>query len=108
MVLTKRCRTPTQKEKTTMTKQYSKVYTNEAKTKSFRYNYKECVLEYVSFKEYIFDEDDNYIETKMLKQPEVIDSIGLSKSEWTDGEEYYVEMYSEELNAEMEGEMAFM
>ena len=82
---------------------YSKIYTVEGS--SFRYNYDECLLEYLSLEEYDFNENDELVATK-LDEPEVIDAIGLSLADWKESPEYWLGRYKDNLAEEMSYLMA--
>jgi adenylate cyclase class IV len=80
-----------------MKRKYSKVYEYEGS--HFRYNYERCLLEYVSLEDVDIDDRNEIVVTKR-ETPEVIDSIGLSKENWKDNPEYWIEEYSDQITEE--------
>lgn len=81
-------------------RKYSKVFLKRGeKLFGFRYNYEECCLENVSRWDCKFDENNNLVEVT-LPSWKVISSIGLSKENWSDSPEYWIEQYEMELNEE--------
>ena len=71
---------------------YSKNYEFEGST--YRYNFEECLLEYV----YQEEESGQY---------KMIDAIGLSKDEWEDAHDYWIEIYNEQLDQEFANLMEY-
>lgn len=89
-----------------MNKQYSKVYPVEGEELvGYRYNYAEGVLEYVS--KFDFDTEGSDLIVRELPQWQVVSSIGLSRENWQDNPEYWVDLYQNELDEEVSAELAF-
>lgn len=77
-------------------KKYSEIYKDEDSGRSFRYNYENQVLEYLQ----LYDYDDNDNKFKLV-EPIVIDSIGLSVSNWKENPQYWIEQYDMQIEEEV-------
>ena len=82
-------------------KKYSKVYqVSGEKLFGYRYNYERSTLEHVSKLEIGFDENNKVVDV-VLDDWKAIGSVGLSKEDWEDGPEYWVDYYSSEIDEEL-------
>lgn len=82
-------------------KKYSGIYhTGEDKNYGFRYNYEKALLEYVSLWDFAYDEKEKQYVDVVLSDWQVVDSTGLSKENWEENPEYWVEQYDSELTEE--------
>lgn len=79
---------------------YSKLYTAKS-GREYRYNYTEALLEYIATTAMEFDEDDNPVTEITLDTPEVIDSYGLSRENWEESPEYWVDVMDDQLEEEV-------
>jgi len=79
-------------------RKYSKIYKSDTGSE-FRYNYERSLLEWITRVDWDFDENDELVETK-LKEAKVVDAIGLSKDNWKEDPQYWVDRYQEEINEE--------
>lgn len=73
---------------------YSKIhYTGKSHKTGFRYNYEQSTLEWVS----------KYDGPKW----QVVDCMGLSRANWEDSPQYWVEAYQNQINEEAKWELYF-
>jgi len=80
-------------------KKYSRVYLSKGeKHFGIRYNYTDAMLEYVSRWDCEFI--DGELVDVILDDWQVADCIGLSRDEWKEDPEYWVETYRAELDEE--------
>lgn len=80
-------------------KKYSKIYPVEGeKHFGFRYNYTDALLEYVS--RWDCEMKDGELVDIIHKNWRVAAGIGLSRNDWKDNPEYWVETYKAEIDAE--------
>jgi hypothetical protein len=90
-----------------MSKNYSKVYLVKGeKHFGYRYNNDDCVLEYVSRWDCEIDGNGKLVDV-ILPDWEVVSSIGLSRDEWKESPDYWVEQYSDELHEEVSAMISF-
>jgi hypothetical protein len=78
-------------------KKYSKVYNFEGR--KYRYNFEECVLEWVHDEDCKFDENDELIFFKIPLK--VADCIGLSKDGWNNNKMDYIAEYHAQIDEEV-------
>jgi hypothetical protein len=83
-------------------KEYSKVYKGRRGTK-FRYNYKHCLIEWVSNQD--VDIEGNLIN---LENYEVVDCQGLKKENWEDNKEYWIDQYETEIEEFVNEELKYL
>ena len=82
-------------------KKYSKVYLVKGeKHFGYRYNFTDCVLEYVSKWDYRKDEITGKYDDVILEDWEVTTCVGLSKEDWNENPQYWVDYYMAENNEE--------
>lgn len=79
----------------------------EYNKREYRYNSKECVLEWVSTTDYIITESDD-LETVNLEEPMVVDSIGLTKENAEADLMGYIHGWDSDIQEELEHEMKFL
>jgi len=80
-------------------KKYSKVYLVEGEQHfGFRYNYTDALLEYVSKWDCKIEGDE--LVDIILNDWSVTDSSGLSRENWDENPEYWIDTYKDELDAE--------
>jgi hypothetical protein len=85
-----------------MSEKYSKVYLSEGtKHFGFRYNYDDAVLEYVTLWDYAKDKITGECVDILLDDWDVATSIGLSKENWEDNPQYWIEAYKDEIDEEV-------
>jgi uncharacterized protein YecA (UPF0149 family) len=80
-------------------KKYSKVYLVKGeKHFGYRYNFENCVLEYVS--KYDYRKVDRKFKDVILEDWEVVTSTGLDKEDWNEAPQYWVDYYMSEIAEE--------
>lgn len=77
-----------------MAKKYSKIY--KVGGWPLRYNYEQALLELVY--DWDLDDDGNKVP---LAEPDVLDAVGLSRENWKDDRQYWLERYAADLNEEV-------
>ena len=80
---------------------YSKVYLMKGeKHFGYRYNYEHCVLEYVSKWDCYYDKEAKKLVDMLFMDWVVINSVGLSKEDWHENPQYWVDFYANEISVE--------